>query len=106
MVATATLTYLLTRPAGLPGSDPASATALITACHDAATRRLKSPATAKFSEDAPSIEGAEGSVTGVVDAQNGFGALIRNRYTCRATKGDRNGAAVWLVQDVTFSDWS
>ncbi|MEU7904086.1 hypothetical protein [Actinoplanes sp. NPDC049118] len=49
--------------------------------------RLKSPATARFSGVAiasvdTSAVGETYTVTGSVDAENGFGALIRSRFTC------------------------
>lgn len=98
LAAGAALAYVLTRP---DAKDPLSSANLIKACQEATTRQLKSPSSAKFSEDNPSIDGARGVVAGVVDAQNGFGAMLRKRYYCIATRGDK----MWLVSSVTLSDW-
>jgi cytochrome c biogenesis protein ResB len=48
--------------------------------------RLKAPSTAKFSNEATSVNGRLYTVTGDVDAQNSFGAMLRNRYSCFVTK--------------------
>lgn len=50
--------------------------------------RLKAPATAKFSGAAvtkvtSSAVGDVYTISGSVDSQNGFGALIRSRWTCQ-----------------------
>lgn len=67
-------------------------------CEAQVKARLKAPATANFvregREYGPAASDASGKtwiVRGNVDAQNGFGALIRNRYQCtlRHTGGDR-----------------
>jgi len=44
--------------------------------------RLKAPATAKFSGESVSHAGETYTVTGAVDSENGFGALIRASFTC------------------------
>jgi hypothetical protein len=87
----------LTRDAGPEGSSPA-----IAACRDAVRRDLKTPATARFSEDRIVEQtGATHYVHGVVDAQNSFGATLRNRYECIANQdGDR-----WTVANVSLLDW-
>lgn len=92
--------YLTSRP---KAADPLSTENLITACRDAAKRQLKSPASAQFSDETTSqIAENRMRVWGVVDAQNGFGAQLRNRYTCEADRGERS----WIVQSVLFSDWN
>lgn len=63
--------------------------------------RLKAPATAKFtdveiSSDTSSV-GETYTVTGSVDSQNGFGALIRSKFTCIVhANGDR-----WVLNSAT-----
>ncbi len=88
-----------------PATEPAGPTAAeaIAACQEAVKLRLKSPATAQFGGEqfAPAQDrGYPAKVTGHVDSQNGFGALVRNRYECLAHAGTS-----WRVSDVTFSDW-
>lgn len=59
----------------------------VEACEEDVRARLKAPSTAEFVDDPRVVEGADGyQVTGQVDAQNGFGAMIRNTYTCLAKK--------------------
>lgn len=56
------------------------------AAKDAVLKNLKAPATAQFPEYAAEfvddLEGGQFRVTSYVDAQNGFGAMIRNDFTC------------------------
>lgn len=54
------------------------------ACRDWVKDRLTSPATAKFSGESVSRTGNTYVVTGSVDSQNSFGAMIRNGYQCEA----------------------
>lgn len=69
-------------------------------CERSVKDQLKAPSTAKF--DMPDISsrkvasGIEVTVRGSVDAQNSFGAMIRNRYTCEAT-ADSKGENVRAV---------
>lgn len=52
-------------------------------CRDFIEDRLKSPASADFSdEDATHVRGRVWTVTGAVDSENSFGAMIRNTYSC------------------------
>jgi hypothetical protein len=64
-------------------------------------RQLKAPSTAKFCDyDEASVSTADGSfvVTGWVDAQNSFGAMIRNGYVCKLHKaGD-----TWHLDDINL----
>lgn len=55
--------------------------AAISACEDWVKDKLKAPATAKFSNSRASGTGPW-TVTGDVDAQNSFGAMIRTSWTC------------------------
>lgn len=72
-------------------------------CQQAVKDRLKSPASAQFGD--PSLSVATGetadfyTVTGTVDSQNSFGAMLRNQYRCKATL-ERDGK--WRV-DLTMS---
>lgn len=54
------------------------------ACEDAVKNQLRSPSTAKF-DSSHSGSGPSFSVTGSVDAENGFGAMVRAYYTCSVT---------------------
>lgn len=52
--------------------------------------RLKAPATAKFSGVSVSGSGGTYAVTGSVDSQNSFGALIRSTFSCTVhSSGDK-----------------
>jgi hypothetical protein len=83
-----------------PGSDTSNAA--IEACQDAVRKQLRSPSSAKFSEDrVVERAGATHYVHGVVDAQNGFGAMLRNRYECIA---NQQGAS-WSVANASLHDW-
>lgn len=56
----------------------------IDTCHEAVTNQLKAPATAKFTNDEAKLAEGGWTVTGSVDSENSFGALIRSSYTCTA----------------------
>lgn len=55
-------------------------------CQEFVTRRLRAPSTAKFSSYRNTVVSKSGynswTVRGYVDAQNAFGAQIRQQYTC------------------------
>lgn len=54
-------------------------------CRQAASKQLKAPSTARFSDETVTVAGERAyDLQGLVDAQNGFGAQIRNRYRCHA----------------------
>lgn len=65
--------------------------------------RLKAPATAEFPWYDESMVTPLGKekyiVRSYVDAQNAFGALIRNNYTCRLAY---QGNDKWLLEDITI----
>jgi hypothetical protein len=73
-------------------------------CQEAVLDVLKSPASAEFAK-APSVTPAaiagEWTVIGDVDAQNGFGALLRRGYLCTATgaPGAMTGKDALLIGD-------
>lgn len=52
------------------------------ACEKFVKDRLKAPSTAKFSNVQHTGGGGRWTVTGAVDAQNSFGAMIRSNFTC------------------------
>jgi len=57
--------------------------------------RLRSPSSAEFGDEiAEVVDGATWRVTGYVDAQNGFGAMIRAIYQCNVKK---ENADYWKV---------
>jgi hypothetical protein len=66
-------------------SEPSETGKQVTAtrlCRDAVKDHLKAPTTAKF--DSETFTGSAGyyNITGQVSSENGFGAMIANRYTC------------------------
>lgn len=59
----------------------------INVCRQSVEGKLKAPATAEWSDEAAESQNARDDyvlVTGSVDAENGFGALIRMEWTCNA----------------------
>ncbi len=66
---------------GSSGQDDGSASATA-GCEELVKDRLKAPSTAEFSGE--SADGSAGSytVTGDVDSQNSFGAMLRSHFTC------------------------
>lgn len=97
-------TWWLTRPQPPPASWLGQTiVAGHAACEEAVRERLKAPGTAKFGgRDHRAIQnGYAYELVGWVDAENGFGALVRNRYVCEAFEGETG----WRVSKVTFSDW-
>lgn len=67
-------------------------------CETFVERRLKSPSTADFSDTTTAASGeSEWTVSGAVDSQNGFGAMIRNNYTCVVRPKDVAGDNWTLV---------
>lgn len=53
------------------------------ACHTWVKERLKSPSTAKFSEETYKGTGGVYTFKGAVDSENGFGAMLRSTWTCK-----------------------
>lgn len=68
-------------------------------CEQFVTDQLKAPATAVFS-GAFAAEQSDASwiVRGSVDSENGFGAMIRNNYTCRVRPA---GGDEWTLDKLT-----
>lgn len=73
-------------------------------CQQYAKSMLKAPATASFlairSQEKRALPNNKYRVRAYVDAQNSFGALIRNHYTCEIAHqgGDR-----WAVTSLVFA---
>ncbi|PWR08559.1 hypothetical protein DKT68_15190 [Micromonospora acroterricola] len=73
-------------------------------CQAAISGQLKSPATAEYADDV-TVSGEEGNfgtyyeVTGQVDAENGFGALVRGDYRCKVQR-EQDGS--WTVTESSF----
>lgn len=69
------------------------------ACREGVQDQLKSPSSARFSDE-EAEETGEGRylVTGSVDSENGFGAMIRNDYACKVSET----AGSWRAYSVTF----
>ncbi len=84
-----------------PDTVKQSSRKLIAACHAAVEARLKAPSTARYSsESVAGLTGTRWKVSGSVDAQNGFGAMLRQGYSCEA---DRVGDD-WKVASVYFTN--
>lgn len=67
----------------------------IKACEAWVEDQLVAPATAKFSGESAYLTGTSPEVTGKVDAQNEFGALLRSTFSC-----DMSGSGNdWTVTD-------
>jgi hypothetical protein len=74
------IAYRLTRP-----SKPSATQLATTACEASVRGQLKSPATAQFSGETAVPDGDDRLfISGDVDAQNSFGALLRSHWTCHA----------------------
>lgn len=57
-------------------------------------KRLKAPATAEFSGVSVTTAGDTYTVTGSVDSQNSFGALVRSSFACVV----RHGEDQWVLE--------
>lgn len=66
----------------------------IKACETYTLGELKSPSSAKFSDE-QFFETDDPEVTGSVDSQNGFGAMLRSHFSCSMV----NGSDGWTVSD-------
>lgn len=73
-----------------PAADDGDEFGAQAACVDFVERQLKAPSTADFGdEEVTQIRGPVWEVVGEVDAENGFGAMLRSDYVCRVKfKGD------------------
>ncbi len=80
-------------------ASPTRATDAIYPCKEFVKRRLKAPSTAEFPwSGQKAAKTAHGTyvVQSYVDAQNGFGAMIRNHYVCEVVRTDNK----WKLEDV------
>ena len=66
-------------------------------CQDFVKDRLKSPGSAEFSDVAVSHVVDDYTVTGAVDSQNLFGAVVRNTFTCQV----RSDGDQWRLTSLT-----
>ena len=66
-------------------------------CEQFVSDRLKSPATAEFQIRTAVLEGSTWTVSGFVDSQNSYGALIRSEFTCSMQKKD---AVTWHLSNL------
>lgn len=57
----------------------------IGACHKSVQKQLKSPSSAQFSSETATETDGLWSISGMVDADNSFGAALRTTWTCEAT---------------------
>lgn len=69
------------------------------ACHDKIESKLKSPSSAKFEgltefTANKSSDGESWQLSGHVDAENSFGAKIRQSWSCTVTPKDKDNAIV------------
>ncbi|KQY41865.1 hypothetical protein [Cellulomonas sp. Root137] len=67
-------------------------------CQDWVRDKLKAPSTAEFSETRSTGGPASWTISGAVDAENGFGAMLRSSWTCNIElDGDMwRGSAILL----------
>lgn len=76
----------------------------VTTCQDHVRDRLKSPSSADFGEPRSTFAAGDTAdfytVTGSVDAQNSFGAMLRSTYSCKITH-ERDGT--WRITDFQLS---
>lgn len=66
-------------------SKPDNSGAAKAACEDAIGKRLKSPSTAQYQDDVDGTGNRPFTVTGTVDSENSFGAMLRSSYQCTVT---------------------
>lgn len=62
--------------------DPDNASEARAQCEQLVEESLKAPATAEFGESTATRSGSEWIVTGSVDSENSFGAMLRNEFQC------------------------
>ena len=81
-----------TRSGGYDMNNPAEA---ISQCEARIEKLLKSPSTASF--DSEATGSGEWHVTGTVDSENGFGAMVRSMYSCTVVMDNDAGTATTTV---------
>jgi hypothetical protein len=95
-----------TAPSPRPTEQPTPFMAFIQ-CQAFVKSRLKAPATAQFpSKPLSAIDVGSNTyiVTATVDAQNGFGALLRNNWLCKTqyTGGHPAAPSSWSLQSLSM----
>jgi hypothetical protein len=85
------------RDSGGGGSsyDPDNEYEAIAQCESRIERLLKAPSTAEFNSTA--VRAVGWRVTGAVDAENSFGAMIRSSYECAVTINSDGTATTSVV---------
>ncbi len=68
----------------------------------AVLNKLKAPRTTHLCEETHVVSNESQAfvVTGYVDAQNSFGAMLRNQYVCKMHKIEERS---WMIDQVTFA---
>jgi hypothetical protein len=95
-------------PAGPSASSPSDRSSMaVVQCQNYVRDRLRSPSTADFPwlDHSVTPEGSETYlVRSYVDAQNGFGATVRNNYTCKIqySGGDEADQRSWSLLDLSM----
>lgn len=85
-----------------PGEDVMRQTA-INACTGSVEKQLKAPSSAEFGGEVATPTGDGGyTVTGYVDAENSFGASLRQRWTCVAVEDGGTGDDAGYVARATL----
>lgn len=69
-------------------------------CEQFVEDRLKSPGSADFNDTTATGGGNTWHVTGTVDSQNGFGALVRSEFMCNMSVSGET----WTLEDFNFED--
>ena len=93
----ALLTLTLATACGTPDEpDPMRSSMVAQICQNQVREQLRSPSTAEFPRLMPLVEHEPGrrvaTIEAHVDAQNAFGATVRNEFTCRVErKADDSG---------------
>lgn len=99
--------FVVTGLAGCAESEPSgydSVTAEVM-CEQFVEQRLKSPASAEFSGQASkSLGGTKWEVTGTVDSQNSFGAMMRSAYTCTLKGPAAKDDDMWTAESVELDE--
>lgn len=70
-------------------------------CEQFVEKRLKAPASAEYENTTTSEAGGQWTVEGDVDAENSFGAQIRNHYVCVVEPTDAEGTN-WTLVDISL----
>ena len=87
----ASQTSAMVRESQLEARIAADDKASVAACEDAVRAELKSPSTAQFAVTSNTVSGPDddlsGSVTGTVDSQNSYGAMLRSEWKCDLAHG-------------------